>query len=205
MAWKDVVEAAHTRNTMTTPRRRSSPRRQRMEWSDEERLYTPLTVTIIVFNGLFLLSIVLGFRALWANPNPQVWDPAGHNHEIRDTIASPPPNRMHASRRWAAIKREDTQSTIPIQAFQVDVPLLGQGGMVVGAGTPDGFSGIDTTVKDNSTACQVTLAVHTFASSYGSPFVGNYTPPDCMGDSNTAVMNLTVQSQGRQYDRLFIL
>lgn len=97
----------------------------------------------------------------------------------------------------------------PLQAFQVDVPLLGSGGSVVGAGTPDGFGGIQTTTTAaTATACEVTLVVNTFANSFGSPFVANYTPPACLGgnsNANTAVMNLTVLSQGRQFDRLFIL
>lgn len=50
--------------------------------------------------------------------------------------------------------------------------------------------------------CKVTLAVRSFANSFNQPFVGEYTPPDCLGDSNTAVMNLTVETIGRQFDRL---
>lgn len=104
----------------------------------------------------------------------------------------------------------------PIYAFQVDVPLLGADGRVVGAGTPDGFTGIKTTIEpetrnnNNTTAteaplCEATLIVHTFGNSYGQPAVQPYTPPACLGDANSVVMNLTVQSQGRQFDRLFIV
>ncbi|KAH8645749.1 peptide N-acetyl-beta-D-glucosaminyl asparaginase amidase A-domain-containing protein [Xylariales sp. PMI_506] len=41
---------------------------------------------------------------------------------------------------------------------------------------------------------------HSFANSYGAPFVGNYTPPsNC--DFNHVTLNFTVEIAGRQYDR----
>jgi hypothetical protein len=45
--------------------------------------------------------------------------------------------------------------------------------------------------------------VHTFGWSYGMPYVGQYTPPDC--DFNRVTMNFTVTSAGRQYDRLALM
>lgn len=108
--------------------------------------------------------------------------------------------------RQAPPAAENT-STSPLQAFSADVPLLGPAGRVVGAGTPAGYEGIEMGL-DGAAAppgCQVTLGVHVFGTSYGQPFVGNYTPPECLGDSDTVVMNLTVQSQGRQFDRLAIV
>jgi hypothetical protein len=45
-------------------------------------------------------------------------------------------------------------------------------------------------------ACSVVLMDHVFAFSYGAPFVGAYTPPDC--DFNRVVINFTVVSEGRQ-------
>jgi hypothetical protein len=47
---------------------------------------------------------------------------------------------------------------------------------------------------------QQTLMQHTFASSYGVPFVGKYTPPDCA--FNSVVIEWTVTVAGRQFDRL---
>jgi hypothetical protein len=52
-------------------------------------------------------------------------------------------------------------------------------------------------------ACQQTLMVHTFASSYGRPFVGQYNPPDC--SFNRVTFNFTVASAGRQFDRLGVM
>ncbi|OAK99739.1 hypothetical protein IQ06DRAFT_223242 [Phaeosphaeriaceae sp. SRC1lsM3a] len=51
--------------------------------------------------------------------------------------------------------------------------------------------------------CQSILMVHTFAYSYGQPFIGNYEPPSC--DFNRVTMALTVTSAGRQFDRLALM
>jgi hypothetical protein len=53
------------------------------------------------------------------------------------------------------------------------------------------------------TDCSQVLMVHSFAFSYGMPFVGDYTPPSC--DFNRVVMNFTVTSSGRQFDRLALM
>jgi hypothetical protein len=52
-------------------------------------------------------------------------------------------------------------------------------------------------------ACQQTLMVHTFAYSYGQPFVGQYSPPNC--SFNRVTFNFTVTSAGRQFDRLGLM
>lgn len=52
--------------------------------------------------------------------------------------------------------------------------------------------------------CRQTIVQYTFANSYGSPYVGTYAPPaGC--NFTTTILNLTVTSQGRQYDRLALL
>ncbi|KAF2101082.1 hypothetical protein NA57DRAFT_65370 [Rhizodiscina lignyota] len=51
--------------------------------------------------------------------------------------------------------------------------------------------------------CEQTLMVHSFGNSYGQPFVGPYNPPSC--DFNRVVMNFTVTSKGRQFDRLALM
>ncbi|KAI0128313.1 peptide N-acetyl-beta-D-glucosaminyl asparaginase amidase A-domain-containing protein [Xylariales sp. AK1849] len=56
----------------------------------------------------------------------------------------------------------------------------------------------------NSPACRQTIIQHVFANSYGSPYVGLYSPPvSC--SFTTTVFDLSVTSQGRQYDRLALL
>lgn len=55
----------------------------------------------------------------------------------------------------------------------------------------------------SNATCKQTLMAHTFAYSYGQPYVGTYTRPTC--DFNRVTFNLTVTSAGRQYDRLGIV
>jgi hypothetical protein len=49
----------------------------------------------------------------------------------------------------------------------------------------------------------VTLMEHVFGYSYGRPYVGEYLPPPC--SFNRVIMNMTVTSKGRQFDRLAIM
>ncbi|MFB9431333.1 peptide-N4-asparagine amidase [Streptoalloteichus tenebrarius] len=52
-------------------------------------------------------------------------------------------------------------------------------------------------------SCAVTAMRHTFANSYGRPYVGTLTPPpDCPGPWSKVVLDWTGRSRGRQYDRL---
>jgi hypothetical protein len=55
-------------------------------------------------------------------------------------------------------------------------------------------------VPSSSVCANETLMVHTFANSYGAPFVASYTPPAC--DFNTVVVTFTAAVAGRQFDRL---
>ncbi|KAF8861409.1 hypothetical protein BDZ45DRAFT_268102 [Acephala macrosclerotiorum] len=53
-------------------------------------------------------------------------------------------------------------------------------------------------------ACKQTIFEHSFASSYGVPYVGTYAPPEnCT--FTTTIFNISVTSKGRQYDRLALL
>ncbi|USW58797.1 Putative peptide-N4-(N-acetyl-beta-glucosaminyl)asparagine amidase A [Septoria linicola] len=63
----------------------------------------------------------------------------------------------------------------------------------------DGSSDTAVTPSSRST-CQSLLVEHSFASSYGQPYVGTYTPPQC--NFNRVAFNLTVKAAGRQFDRL---
>ncbi|KAI0015113.1 peptide N-acetyl-beta-D-glucosaminyl asparaginase amidase A-domain-containing protein [Xylariomycetidae sp. FL0641] len=93
-------------------------------------------------------------------------------------------------------------TTPPLECFQVAEPVL----------TPHGITRRDLTRPPRagempvsngtgieSPACTVTLMEYMFSNSYGAPFVGNYTPPDC--DFDRVVMNFTTLVKGRQYDR----
>ncbi|KAH8196210.1 hypothetical protein TruAng_009626 [Truncatella angustata] len=56
----------------------------------------------------------------------------------------------------------------------------------------------------DSPICRQTLMQHIFDNSYGIPYVASYSPPaNC--NFTTTILNLSVSSQGRQYDRLALL
>lgn len=96
-----------------------------------------------------------------------------------------------------------------MQAFEMTPPVLGPGGTIIGAGRPVAFPddiAIDPDAFANDISCTVRLVDNVFANSFEQPALFDYTPPDCIGDANTAVTNLTVQTIGRQFDRLsFVL
>lgn len=140
----------------------------------------------------FCFLLFFGQAALSASPAPRAGIP--HRHYGRDILLADD-HRLS--------KRQFPNSSLVSQVFEVTPPVLGWDGQAVGAGRPVPFTGIGTTVDASSAEeCKVTLAVRSFANSFNQPFVGEYTPPDCLGDSNTAVMNLTVETIGRQFDRL---
>lgn len=91
-----------------------------------------------------------------------------------------------------------------LEVFQIYPPVLTvapDGGALE---LTDGSSNASVEIVDvDRSSCQQTLVVHSFAFSYGQPFVGNYTPPQCK--FNRVTWNLTVVSAGRQFDRLGIV
>ncbi|KUJ18719.1 uncharacterized protein LY89DRAFT_582181 [Mollisia scopiformis] len=140
--------------------------------------------------------------------NPIAKGEAVHVHVVRDLEI-----RQESNSAASFISITTDSSTIsataaaatPQRVFQVDAPVLGAGGFVF-----DGDNVTTSTVgasADGTTgqACSVTLMEFSFAESFGKPFVGNYTPPACMGNSNTVMMNFSVTSKGTQFDRLAIM
>lgn len=100
------------------------------------------------------------------------------SHPILAVLAPPQP-QLH--RVGSALAARSPNETAPLlQCLQVSPPVL----------TP-------------KTTCEQTLMVHEFAFSYGIPFVGTYTPPEC--DFNRVTINFTVTSAGRQFDRLALM
>ena len=90
-----------------------------------------------------------------------------------------------------------------LEVFQVYPPVLTitPGGILE---ITDGSSnGSVSVVKSKAHTCQEVLATHSFAYSYGVPYVGDYAPPSCL--FNRVTWNLTVESAGRQFDRLGIV
>ena len=91
-----------------------------------------------------------------------------------------------------------------LEVFQIYPPVLtvapGGGALELTDGSSN--ASVEIVDADRST-CQEVLVVHSFAFSYGQPFIGNYTPPQCK--FNRVTWNLTVVSAGRQFDRLGIV
>ncbi|TVY86261.1 Peptide-N4-(N-acetyl-beta-glucosaminyl)asparagine amidase A, partial [Lachnellula willkommii] len=120
----------------------------------------------------------------------------GDQHEI--TSASLDLAR-NAARTPAA-----TPSSAVLECFQVYQPVLFPSGAVDETVTSDGSENTTTIAPTTpATSCEVLLMEHSFGFSYGIPFVGDYTPPNC--NFNRVVMNFTVTSQGRQFDRLALM
>jgi hypothetical protein len=97
--------------------------------------------------------------------------------------------------------RQATRSLLEV--FQVYPPVLTvtpQGVLEITDGSSNATVDI---INDHRPTCQQTLAVYSFANSYGAPFVGAYTPPSCA--FNRVTWNLTVVAAGRQFDRLGIV
>lgn len=204
-----------------------SPPFRRAKWVNPGCVRSRLIVAAATLLGVFLLFTAidnLDIRDKYANDVPTGTDfvyPGRHEHGIEEFTTPTSFPTLHLPRRpprgaphWRELTKRQTNqpppppanaSANPLQTFQVDVPLLGPGGTVVGAGTPGAFREIETTVPGDIAGCEVVLAVNVFNNSFETPFVGQYEPPACLADTNTVVMNLTVTSRGRQFDRLSIM
>jgi hypothetical protein len=93
-----------------------------------------------------------------------------------------------------------TASQSRLEVIQLSAPVLiasPDGELQLTDGSKD-FPSVDVPASDSS--CQDVLVVHSFATSYGQPYVGQYTPPSC--SFNRVTWNLTVVSAGKQFDRL---
>ncbi|KAI1444353.1 peptide N-acetyl-beta-D-glucosaminyl asparaginase amidase A-domain-containing protein [Annulohypoxylon stygium] len=89
-------------------------------------------------------------------------------------------------------------TTTPLECFQVAEPVLTPQGALFHDGLEISGNGISISIG-GKVANTVALMEHSFANSYGAPFVANYTPPDF--DFDHVVINFTVEIKGRQYDR----
>ncbi|OTA88318.1 hypothetical protein M434DRAFT_80448 [Hypoxylon sp. CO27-5] len=98
------------------------------------------------------------------------------------------------------ISSTDTRAAV-LECFQVAQPVLGPNGPI-SQSTEISETEIAGEVTPNE-SCSVLLMDHVFGFSYGKPFVGNYTPPDC--PFNRVIMNFTVVSEGRQFDRIALM
>ncbi|KAG5997652.1 hypothetical protein E4U54_002339 [Claviceps lovelessii] len=99
----------------------------------------------------------------------------------------------------------------PLECLEVSAPVLSPRGLVDGdevLGDPARLGAkAGSEVVQERESCVVTLMEHVFGNSYGKPFVANYAPPPASSCSlastfNRVVVNFTVVSEGRQFDRL---
>ncbi|KAI0891359.1 hypothetical protein F4806DRAFT_506585 [Annulohypoxylon nitens] len=88
-----------------------------------------------------------------------------------------------------------------LECFQVSQPVLSFNGPNSKSTADDGQRVTREDIANQT--CSVLLMDHVFGFSYGKPFVGAYTPPACPFDR--VIMNFTVVSQGRQFDRLALM
>lgn len=111
---------------------------------------------------------------------------------------------LPAARRQAPPTSSAAAAPTVLECFQVAPPVLTPHGASYQAAESDGSEVfLNTGGSTSGEACTVLLMEHSFAWSYGMPFIGAYTPPSCA--FNRVVMNFTVTSQGRQFDRLALM
>ncbi|KAI0397069.1 peptide N-acetyl-beta-D-glucosaminyl asparaginase amidase A-domain-containing protein [Xylariaceae sp. FL0594] len=115
-----------------------------------------------------------------------------------------------------------TPARTPLECFQVAEPVLTPSGVTrrdrdiiaadllapsVGLNQQPIEVGVDAAVNGfggKASSCSVVIMEHTFANSYGAPFVGQYTPPqNC--DFDHVVINFTTLVRGRQFDRTGVM
>ncbi|KAI8626358.1 peptide N-acetyl-beta-D-glucosaminyl asparaginase amidase A-domain-containing protein [Xylariaceae sp. FL1651] len=154
-----------------------------------------------------LFSLFVGIA--WAHPDVKY--PPRKLAE-RDSIALHPfakyKNLATGANATSTTSAAPTPTRPLLECFQVAEPVL----------TPSGVTRRDTSSppavdqkplqvgagsESDASPCAVVLMQHTFANSYGAPFVGNYTPPDC--DFDRVVINFTTLVKGRQYDRTGVM
>ncbi|KAM7217778.1 putative peptide-n4-asparagine amidase [Rhypophila decipiens] len=118
-------------------------------------------------------------------------------------LGTQPKARIQSREPDPSPQQETATSSAPLptrtvlQNYEVAQPVL----MPYGTSDSDGSTDDDGSLSRDD--CKVLLMRRDFAWSYGDPFVAKFTPPDC--DFNRVVINFTVVSHGRQYDRLAIM
>ncbi|KAK3986329.1 peptide N-acetyl-beta-D-glucosaminyl asparaginase amidase A-domain-containing protein [Cladorrhinum sp. PSN332] len=145
-----------------------------------------------------LFSLLLTFGLVFYNlPIPSCLPSTAtkHAHEI---LHFNTPNFWRSISHQVNSRADDpiptpTPRTEVLRNFEVAVPVL------MPDGSPADSDGT-TTSKTTEKECTVLLMRRDFAWSYNDPFIGQYTPPPCA--FNRILLNFTVVSHGRQYDRL---
>lgn len=148
---KNLAMAGHASDTILKRGVANEPRFNRANGGSPacQRSVFVLAATSALFGLYFLFSC----SGLWLSSNPSVIDQVPSNIGVE------------------LVKYALTATTPLLEVFQVSPPVL-----TVENGTlelTDGSSNDTITlIGEQQSSCQVTLAVHSFAYSYGDPFVG---------------------------------
>ncbi|KAL1869193.1 hypothetical protein VTK73DRAFT_3329 [Phialemonium thermophilum] len=208
-------ERSHPENDPSSPSPRLFPR--------------PMQLACLVILGVVLVACLTGQLAVCTLPrmawrDASAYFPRGNGKlkmlqgqsrfaiEMTGNDLSSSSNSFGFNSHPSAAKRSETTvtlSTSPIptalECFQVTAPVLTPEGAAyqTTAGGNEFVAAEDKTFLSSNEPCTALLMEHTFAFSYGMPFIGDYKPPACQ--FNRVVLNFTVTSEGRQYDRLALM
>lgn len=139
----------------------------------------------------------------WTHKAEHVLHGSGHKPEAidgdtpTDVEVHRHEDKLGMVRRASATSTAASATGTVLVDYQVHQPVLTPEGATLDSGASNGEAG---EVQDS---CQVVLMDYVFAYSYGEPYIGEYTPPDC--DFNRVAINFTVVSEGRQFDRLALM
>lgn len=128
------------------------------------------------------------------------------DHRVDDISPTRPIGLSAIADRTAPFRRQTTTpaNKTVLECFQVHQPVLTPQGATTDDSTGGAVAlGSGSNSSSTGSSCTVLLMDYVFAYSYGTPFIADYTPPDC--DFNRVVINFTAVSQGRQFDRLALM
>ncbi|KAH8674524.1 peptide N-acetyl-beta-D-glucosaminyl asparaginase amidase A-domain-containing protein [Tricladium varicosporioides] len=186
---KDIIRARIT----------SAVDKLRSKWSSIQ----PKEVLLFAFEALCwclaLSTIIWASRIL----NPSTVPTTHSSRDIKNNAVRSPQEQATATVLSLTTSIAPTPTAI-LDVFQVSIPVLGPSGLLDTTGNAS-LSETNTIDTNGGIRCEVKLMEFVFNTSFGKPFIGDYTPPSCIGNSNMVVMNFTVQSKGTQFDRLAIM
>jgi hypothetical protein len=160
--------------------------------------FYPVSLTLILCAGIafFLLRAPDAALAPAAEVGPHQIDILREACQLRFWKNKALPYCARAS--W--IHEITAEEKPPLNVFEVYTPPRAYGNSLAG-GLKEQAEFVATTGGKKKEECQQVLMQHVFDWSYGKPFVGDYnSPTDCAWTN--VLFNLTMTSQGRQFDRL---
>ncbi|KAK4230201.1 peptide-N4-(N-acetyl-beta-glucosaminyl)asparagine amidase A [Podospora fimiseda] len=139
-----------------------------------------------------LLSLLLTISLIFYNlPTPSCLLPSSSSSSSSRFFSHPVYSRADED----PIIPTPTPRTEVLRNFEVAAPVLSPNGSPADSDGTTPYTPIQS-----DTECTVLLMRRDFAWSYNDPFIGEYTPPPC--SFNRILLNFTVVSHGRQFDRL---